>query len=299
MRGLVRLGIIVAIAVLLLGFFGAWVQQLDSFAHVRHVMVAAVTIGALCALALRWWRMAAFGVVAVAAALLLSSPHLPFADPPTVGAGKFKLIQFNVRIHNPREAEAAQWIVSEKPDVVMLQEVLDETHPSFRLLDPIVPYRVRCKSAGFGDVAVYTRFPEIIQHCGEGDGLAWIQVKVDGTPLTFASLHLHWPWPFRQWEQLERLRPVFESMPQPVLLAGDFNATPWSAAVKAVEAMTKSKAISGYRTSLRLDVLHNGKPWPTVPIDHVLLPKGVEVRSVRMGPDMGSDHLPVIVEFDF
>jgi endonuclease/exonuclease/phosphatase (EEP) superfamily protein YafD len=299
MRGLVRVGIIVAVAVLLLGFFGTWVPQLDSFAHGRHVLVAVVVAGAGLAIALRWWRLGAFSAVVVVFALALSSPYLPFAGPPTIGAGKLKLIQFNVRIHNDREADAAQWIVSEKPDVVMLQEVLDETHPSFRLLDPILPYRVRCKSAGFGDVAIYTRFPNVIQHCGAGDGLAWIQVKVDGTPLTFASLHLHWPWPFRQWEQLERLRPVFETMPQPVLLAGDFNATPWSAAVKAVEAMTQSEAIGGYRTSLRLDVLHNGKPWPVLPIDHVLLPKGVVVRSVRMGPDMGSDHLPVIVEFDF
>jgi endonuclease/exonuclease/phosphatase (EEP) superfamily protein YafD len=295
----VRFAYIAALVLLVAGLLGAWVPQLDSFAHGRHVLVVLVAAGAVLAIALRWWRLGAIGAMAVAAALALASPHLPFAGPPILGAGKFKLIQFNVRIHNDREAEAAQWIVSEKPDVVMLQEVLDETHPSFRLLDPILPYRVRCKSAGFGDVAVYTRFPEVIQHCGAGDGLAWMQVKVDGMPMTFASLHLHWPWPFRQWEQLERLRPVFETMPQPVVLAGDFNATPWSAAVKAVEAMTQSKAIGGYRTSLRLDVLHNSKPWPVLPIDHVLLPKGVVAKSVRLGPDMGSDHLPVIVEFDF
>ncbi len=287
-----------SVAALVLGMLGPWLQVADSFAQFRHVLVVIVAVAAVIAGVMREWRRAGIAGVAVIAAVVLSYPHLPLLGPPVEGTGTYKLIQFNVKIHNAREAEAAQWIISEKPDVVMLQEFLDETHPGFVALDPVLPYRVHCTSAGFGEVVVRSRHPVVSQYCGAGDGLAWAQVNIGGRLVTFASLHLRWPWPFRQWEQLEKLKPVFATMPQPVVLGGDHNAVPWSAAVKTVARWTGSDVIGGYHTSFWPDVLHNGRPWGVLPIDHVLLPKGVTARRVAVGPVIGSDHVPVIVEFD-
>jgi endonuclease/exonuclease/phosphatase (EEP) superfamily protein YafD len=294
---IVKWGTIAAVVLLVAGFVGPWSKQADSLSHFRHVLVIIALMGAVFALMRKQKILAGLAAISAIAAVVLSYPHLPFLGPQAEGKGTYKLIQFNVKIHNARAAEAAQWIVSEKPDVVMLQEVLDETHPSFRLLDPILPYRARCKSARLGDVAVYTRFPEIIQYCSAGSGLAWIQVNADGTPITFASLHLKWPWPRGQWDQLEQLRSELQNLKQPVVLGGDHNAAPWSAAVRTVERWTKSKVISGYRTTFWPDVLHNEAPWPALPIDHVLIPEGFRVESIRTGPVMGSDHKPVVVEW--
>lgn len=37
--------------------------------------------------------------------------------------------------------------------------------------------------------------------------------------------------------------------------------------------------------------------WPLrIPIDHALHSAGVIVRDVRVGPDVGSDHFPLVVE---
>lgn len=285
-----------AFLLLAAGFLGAVSEPLDSLAHLRPMLMIVIVLCGLATALLGSQRWDMVSATALVAAGVATYPHLPFTGPPDVGTGKLKLIQFNVRIHNDREADAAQWILAEKPDVLMLQEVLDETHPSFRQLAEILPNVVRCKSSGFGEVAVMTRFQVMAQHCAEGDGLAWAQVNRDGAPVTFASVHLHWPWPFRQWEQLDRLHPVFAAMPQPVVLAGDFNATPWSAAVKHVEKEIGSTAIGGFRLSFRPDLFHTGHGWPLLPIDHVLLPEGWRAAAIRLGPDLGSDHRPVVAD---
>lgn len=282
---------------LALGFLGPWFHPADSLAQFRHVLVALLFASALLSALLRL-RTARTGLLTVFVVVVLTYPHVPWINPSEAGAGSIRLVQFNVRFHNARQAEAAAWIAAQKPDVLMLQEYSEKDHPDVQKLAGILPHRINCKSAGLGDVAVFTRFPLLVQHCGAEDGLVWVQALVDGKAITFASLHLKWPWPYGQWQQLQRLQSVFAAIPKPIVLAGDHNAVPWSASVKEVERLTGSAVISGYRTTLRLDVFHDGKPLPVLPIDHVLLPESTTIRKIWVGPDIGSDHLPVVVEFD-
>jgi endonuclease/exonuclease/phosphatase (EEP) superfamily protein YafD len=298
MKRVLSLAAWAAVLALLLGFLGPWFQLGDSFAQFRHVLVIAVAIVAVVSAIRQSWTRAMMATASVVAGIALSYPHLPFGGPDADGQGKYKLIQFNLKLHNARQAEAAQWVLAQRPDVVMLQEYLPETHPAFAALEAELPYGTTCKSVKLGYVAVRTRFPIMSQHCVESEGLTWLQANVDGKPITFAALHLHWPWPFRQWQQLESLQSAFAAMPQPVVLAGDFNAAPWSASVKTVETWTKSDVIPGYRATLWPDVFHNEKTWPALPIDQVLLPAGSVVSQVHVGPFLGSDHRPVVVGFD-
>jgi endonuclease/exonuclease/phosphatase (EEP) superfamily protein YafD len=289
----------VAAAVLAIaGCLGAWSAPSDSLAQFRLVFVAISLLGAVV-MFLAGQRNVAFGaLLASVATITWTSPHLPFMDPPDEGTGAIKIVQFNLKIHNPREDDAARWVNSQNPDVVMLQEHLDETHPSFRALAATLPFGVNCKSARLGEVAVRTKFPVLQQGCTPGDGLAWMQVDVNGKPVTFASLHLHWPWPFRQWQQLTRLEDTLADLPAPVVLAGDFNSVPWSETVKTVERLVRAKAIGGYRITLWPDVFHAGFEIPTFPIDHVLVPQEMVATSIAVGPTIGSDHRPVIVTMD-
>jgi endonuclease/exonuclease/phosphatase (EEP) superfamily protein YafD len=295
---LLKFATIAAACLAIAGCFGAWSALSDSLAQFRQVFVVAAMLGALALLRAKQFNVALAALVASAAATMWSAPHLPFMGPPADGAGAIKVVQYNLKIHNDREAEAARWVIAQNPDVVMLQEYLDETHPSFRELVTTLPFGVNCKSTKMGEVAVRTKFPVLQHGCTPGDGFAWAQVDVKGKPVTFASLHLHWPWPFRQWEQLAALEEKLSDLPEPVVLTGDFNSAPWSEAVKTVERLVRAKAIGGYRTTLWPDIFHNGINIPTFPIDHVLVPKEFAAASVTVGPLIGSDHRPVIVTLD-
>jgi endonuclease/exonuclease/phosphatase (EEP) superfamily protein YafD len=289
----------VAVAVLAIaGCFGAWSALSDSLAQFRHVFIAASLPGAGVMVLAKQRSVAIGAVVASIAALVWTAPHLPFMGPSSEGTGAIKVVQFNLKIHNAREDDAARWVIAQNPDVVMLQEYLDETHPSFRELDATLPFGVNCTSARLGEAAVRTKFPVLQQGCTPGDGLAWVQAEVNGKPVTFASLHLHWPWPFRQWQQLAQLEDTLADLPAPVVLAGDFNAAPWSESVKTVERLVRAKAVGGFRFTLWPDVFHAGFEIPTFPIDHVLVPQEMVATSIVVGPTIGSDHRPVIVTMD-
>ena len=296
-RFLIGAATVMATVLLVVGFFGSWHASLDALSHFRHFLIIVVFVGGVTSAAVGLVRLTAFSIVAIVAALVLSFPHLPFVAPSVETIGGLRIVQFNVKIHNARQDEAVNWIIAQKPDVVLLQEFDPLNHPGFLGLAKDLPFEVRCKSRGLGYVVIRSRHQLLAQHCSDGESFAWAQIAVQGRRVTFASLHLAWPWPFKQAEQLENLREAFVAMPKPVVLAGDFNATPWSAVVGQIEDMTGTKAVGGFRISLWLDVFHSGKPWPALPIDHVLLPKDAHLKSIGTGPFLGSDHLPVIAEF--
>ena len=95
-----------------------------------------------------------------------------------------------------------------------------------------------------------------------------------------------------QFAELGRLVPTIET---PVVLVGDLNATPWS---------------HHYRRLIRETGLVNAScgqgvrpTWPAVfpapmriPIDHCLCSEEFTVVKTHVGRDVGSDHLPLIVD---
>jgi endonuclease/exonuclease/phosphatase (EEP) superfamily protein YafD len=77
---------------------------------------------------------------------------------------------------------------------------------------------------------------------------------------------------------------------RPFIVMGDFNATPWSAPFAAFPGTRAGDP--------RLEAT-----WPAMlpllglPIDHILFGGGLALVDYRVGPDIGSDHLPLFAAF--
>lgn len=71
----------------------------------------------------------------------------------------------------------------------------------------------------------------------------------------------------------------------PTIIAGDFNATPWSSAFADIDY----KRATGLQPT-----------WPMryfgIPVDQVLVSEHWQVAQSKAGPDIGSDHLPIIAK---
>jgi len=79
---------------------------------------------------------------------------------------------------------------------------------------------------------------------------------------------------------------------QDQIVMGDFNSTPWSDVQVAFRNATaldnRGPLIASWPASL---------PAPLrVPIDPVFVGGGLSIRDLHAGPNLGSDHLPIIAE---
>ena len=83
----------------------------------------------------------------------------------------------------------------------------------------------------------------------------------------------------------------------PLVVVGDFNNTPWSASFHAF------LAVSGLHDSAQgrgpLLTWPTGAPLMRIPIDQCFYSDCVQILSKRLGTDIGSDHLPLIIDVAF
>lgn len=85
--------------------------------------------------------------------------------------------------------------------------------------------------------------------------------------------------------------------PLPVIVVGDLNETPFGRTFRTFVADTGHRSVTGWSPSWPNRIRGIGIPMPLrIPIDHVLVPPGYVIRSHRLGPDLGSDHLPIVIE---
>ncbi|WP_282609786.1 endonuclease/exonuclease/phosphatase family protein [Pelagibius sp. Alg239-R121] len=302
---LVTRGAGLAAAALAFGFFAPWLPVADSFAHFRFHLILALAIAAVALVLLRAPVRAMLAAALIMPGISGLAPALPAAtsvlDPKA--DTDFTLVQLNLNFRNRTAKEAVRLIRESDADVVTLQEVSFFVWQTVSDLNQDYPYSVVCQFRRVGAVAVFSRLPfptglGPVRGCIIGEGLSWIRVEVGDRTVTVASIHLHWPFPFGQAAQVERLEGHLQALPRPVVIGGDFNAAPWSHSVNRIGEAADASVVEG----LRLTIYRPSLRWAPglgLPIDHILVgPELAAVSAVR-GPAVGSDHLPVIARLGF
>lgn len=293
----------------LAGYAGDWHWLLDLCAHFRWQYAVVMALGLLPALLLR--KRGLIGLLL--AGSLLNGWTLVGANGSVPGvsqvnaattASTWKLLVVNVHVGLLDAAPLLQLIERESPDVVGIIELSPALEPALRALDARYPvHRSQARDDPFG-IGLWTRWP--------GSTIEILATAPPGFPTLVLraaepeSMRLWLVHPFPPisteaagWrdQYLADVASRIDHDPR-VLVAGDFNATPWSAAYR------------NFRRGTRLlDSAAGQLPWPTwfadgpagsllaLPIDHVLHGSGWRVAQRRIGPDIGSDHRPLIVSF--
>ena len=297
---------LVAVLALAAGFFGAVVPFFDSLAHFRaHFAVLLLATGVALMISgpvLAGFLAAILGVLG----FVTVAPNMlpaPAPSPASEQAASYTLLQMNLRWNTQDRAAAIRLVGRLQPDVVALEEASDSWQPLLAALEGSYPYRFDCGATDtFGKLTLLSRrsfMPGDPGLCDAGDGFLSRAVNFNGSPVTIVVQHLRWPWPGRQWQQVERLEDRLVALAAaPTLIAGDFNAAPWSAVLQ------RYAALSGTRI-----VPHVGPTWlprpltgwlaahAGLPIDNLLVGDGIEIVKVTRPGATGSDHLPVLLTF--
>ncbi len=257
-------------------------------------------------------RDSKLAVIVLAALILCGAALLPYLKTvPAVsedgGGKKLKIIQINVFKFNRQYKTLIDYIRQENPDLVVAAEVTPEWAAAFSALKDILPQSFELAGEGSHGMAIYARHAlekkdTLYPDDWKIPALSFDVVRDEGR-VSFLSLHPATPVFPEGFVRRDRhfdlaVRWALERKEAAAVVLGDFNVTPFSPSFK--ELVTKS----GLRDARRGRGFLGS--WPAsfpvflrIPIDLFLASDGVQVLSMTIGPDVGSDHRPVVTVIGF
>ena len=301
--------------------FTAFHPLLDSLADIR-IPLAFFTILLTFPLVFTKLRQQAVFPIIFAAALVGLSLNDGGVSPNSgmLRSSTFKLLQANLRFDNQTPEKFLTLIEKEKPDIITIQEASTKWRKFFQnnnlTIIGCVADNDRAGATGailsdrflsrygFTNSPVVTCYDATTTR-GYIAKIELLSDKPNRPPLDIISVHLAWPWPFGQNLQLDELengafRTDLKHKFSQTIVAGDFNSVTWSNTVSRIERLTGTRHISGIGpTWLSYSFPALLRPYLGLPIDQILLSEDIKPISVKRLAFFGSDHLPVLTEFNF
>jgi len=286
-------------------FAGPYVALLDLLTHFMPLLGAGMLAALALAMLLRPSRaQVATAVVVLAVGAVgcgrVMLPAFLYDDLPASGPAQpddLKIVQFNALDGNRRFREMKAWIASQNPDVVTIEEA-----PGFGVELESLGYKASCGICG---MAIFSKETPVWSNSPTTD---WrIQRRVAAARFQdrrgdYTILVVHRGRPTRTQRvarEVADLRAMAARFPaRSTILAGDFNSTPWSAALRREETslglVRRTRALPTWPAEA---VSHNrrGFPFAILPIDHVFAGRDWATVKVERGPKLGSDHYPIVV----
>ena len=215
----------------------------------------------------------------------------------------YRLLHLNLLHDNPAPEKVLSLIGRVQPDVITLNEVSGRWVPRLQQISAMYPYAVVCDAPRrVGGVAILSRRPWAFGatgQCFERSAPSQSRPSISAV-IGSRSRRCTSAGPGRSSRQRRSARCAigWPRSPQTAVVAGDLNAATWSASVRRIEAAGGLAHVAGIGPtwlSRRLpDAL---RPYFGLPIDQVFVKGDVAVVSATTLEAVGSDHLPVLVEF--
>ena len=305
--GLDRLALVFGFACLMAAILaqgGRFNPRLDLLTHFALIWLyggLAVSLYSLVSLGQRSILLA-LGIATVTAALTLMAPEYLRSIEPRVAASSphtLKIIQFNAWHKNSDIQSDVQWLTSEAPDVIAIEELTPGMY------DALLAHGDYHMMPGRLGTALFTKAPpkeSIFPALGpqrERPDLVSATLPHSVGDFTMIGLHLSWPTYLSQSDVREQLLENLKTVDRSkVILVGDFNLTPWSFALQDFDKRSglsrRDRAIFSWPGQPFLDG-RLSSPIPFLPIDHVYAGSAWRTVSIKRGPKRGSDHYPLVV----
>ncbi len=286
-------------------FLGRWSWFLDIFSHFRIQYLAGLTVIALLLLIPRHRKTA---LIFAAFALINLVTLLPFlipspTTPPQEADSTVRIILANVNSRTGKPELVAKMIHDYDPDILILEEITPTWINNLQSALSIYPYtKVRARDDNFG-IGMFSKIQlandDIIFWGSAGVPSIVGDISTEQGIITIVATH---PLPpggadysrYRN-EQLRKIGEYIITKNTPVLLMGDLNATPWN---YHFQLLLKQTHLQDSSQSHGIDAT-----WPTsnpllrIPLDHCLHSPEIIITDKQIGPHIGSDHFPIIVDF--
>jgi endonuclease/exonuclease/phosphatase (EEP) superfamily protein YafD len=219
-------------------------------------------------------------------------------------AVRLRVVTLNVWARNAQYERVVEFLRKSSADIVVLEEIYPVGVPHLKPLENDFPYHSSLTLEARYGMAIFSRWPlerARNEFLSDRNPVIAARVLVNETPLEIFGVHLSRPLTrtgsVRQAKQLADLPKLFKDRSLEQIVVGDFNATPWNPRFfdfLSQAGLSESRLGCGVQAS-----------WPSglpaalrIPIDHCLVSNNIRVIGHEVGPSVGSDHLPVIVDLE-
>jgi len=297
-----RLAVFLLIPATLTPFIGQWHFLLELGSHfVFHYFAVAV----LCLVFIAAWKQWRWAALALIVAIINGAQVVPWYVPQANATGaSVRVLEANVQTENQNTSKILAYIEKTDADILVIQEINGRWASALAPLEHKYTYRlVHPREDNFG-IAVYSKIEiEGLKSLplGEG-GVPYIKgtIRIDGKPVELLAVHTLPPanseYARYRNEQLILLRDLVQKTEHPALIVGDLNVTMWSPHYRRLMDAALHDARSGFGM---LPTWPAGLSPVKIPIDHVLHETELVCVSLKRGPNIGSDHYPLLAEIAY
>ena len=297
----VALGLLLGLSGLIGSRLGQLWAAFDVFSQFT-VQFACLSIA--CALALVVPRFKILAAIVIFLSLLAAYgawPHLVSGDaskPVEVAVGErpLKFASFNTHITNLDHDAQVRSIRAMDADVIVLIEFNKAKRPILEKLKDLYPHQFDCNAQEYCHLAILSKTPmnsTFAQAIWEGPPNIRASLGPEFGNVTIIGVHTtRFPHSRAQLTQARALVKSLESITSNIILAGDFNATPFSRVTSTIETGTgliRHTNLPTWPASIQL---------PQLAIDHIYASPAIRpLTRQTIGEAAGSDHFPVRLTF--
>ncbi|MGB3293949.1 MAG: endonuclease/exonuclease/phosphatase family protein [Phormidesmis sp.] len=297
---------------LLTSYYG-WSVYFELISHFQVQYFVATLMLAVVTLCLRRMRLA---LPILFCSAVLSAQVIPWYLPlgDRADAANYRVLSANLNRGNSDAARVLEWVETEQPDLALFMEVNEQMAEELTALKARLPYSSQSKDAEELGMVLYSKVPLSdlqLERFGTESINLTAQMQVAGQPVSLVAIHPLPPFEGEYFRDRNRLfltvSEYVQAQSDPVLLLGDLNITMWSPYYRSLIRQ------SGLRNTRRgMGILPTWPEQPIfgflsnqkallkliqIPIDHCLTSPDLTVADMHVGADIGSDHLPIVVDF--
>ncbi len=280
-----------------------WGFDLASHFRLQYLAIQLVCMG-LCVI----HKRKKFLIFITLFALINFSLIIPYYFPNTspsqnkITGTPLKILLINVNSSNTNYKAVSNYIQKISPDILALEEInarwIAELSP---ILKSYPHFKEVSQEDNFG-IGLYSKISldNVKAEYFVGNNLPSLVGKLIWQGQTLSLIFTHpippasaedFRWRNIQLEQIGLLKPTLE---KDIILIGDLNTTSWSHSFKKLKRdldLKDSRQGFGLQTSWPSFL-----PYVGITIDHCLVSKDFVVVQRKIGPNVGSDHLPVFIK---
>ena len=308
-----------------LGFFGSELPQLDVLAHFRlHFLTVFLTGLAVVMMPRHGFKLLALGGFitlglhpAIARFDAPWQSNRAFADAGSANArikpdeiksdgiksnhaikpGEIKIVSLNSWHRHKNHQGLLSFLAQEDADIVVLAEFGPNKRYLLKALAKRYPYQAECAQIWSCSMVLLSKFKfsahGVNRPSRDLPSIVWGTFDFGGQKLSVVGTHLYRPIDDmkRHRREMRGLAKYVRTLPGEIVVAGDFNSTPWADSFRLFRDGAQLAASDSYLPS-----------WPAVApqlaIDHLFRSKNIRVRSLSTAHAMGSDHLPLVANIE-